>query len=270
MLPGLSHTVEAAIRKVMTPKVTGQTVAGYDAGDYTLYGGRDEETRALGVQQMSGPEIAIVVTDPERPVGDIRVQTGGAGSVLFIDNRAWQGTLNASIRLLGEDCAVLFNDIGPAGYVTLNDVFLRSHQQFLFWGRGATAVGCNVEIEGIGHGLAVGDDALISNGVWVRNYNMHALHDLRSGARIGRAPVTTVIERHVWLGQDVLLLGCERIGSGAVVGARSFVNRPVPPCTLVVGTPAAVLRDGVSWGRDTYTMTGTERVALGWPEAPAG
>jgi hypothetical protein len=250
--------------------VTALSAESYEAADYMIFGGREEEARALGVQQVSGPEISLVVTDPERPVGDVRVQTGGHGNVLFIDNRAWQGTLIASVRILGNDCAVIFNDIGPSGYVAISDVFLRSHEQFLFWGRGATAVSCSIEIEGTGRGVMVGDDALISNGVWLRNYNMHALHDLATGERIGRAPVTTVIERHVWLGQDVLLLGCERIGAGTVVGARSFVNRKLPRCVLAVGSPARVLRDGVSWGRDTYTMTGAERLALGVPETPQG
>jgi hypothetical protein len=270
MLPGLSSAVEATIRKVLTPQVTALRPDHYELADHHLIPGRDEQCQALGVLLISGPELMVVVTDPERPVGDIRVQTGGTGNLLFLDNRAWQGTLSASIRILGNDCAVIFNDIGRGGYVALPDVFMRSHRQFLFWGRGATAVSCSIEIEGMDQGVAIGDDALISNGVWIRNYNMHALHDLRSGEAIGRAPVTTVLERHVWLGQDALLLNCALVGSGSVVGARSLVTRPVPPCVVVAGNPAQVRREAVSWGRDTYHMSGAERVALGWPALPGG
>ena len=97
---------------------------------------------------------------------------------------------------------------------------------------------------------------------------MHALHDLASGAPIGRPPVTTVLERHVWLGQDALLLGCERVGMGSVVGARSLVKGHVPPRVAVAGTPARVLREGVSWGRDLHGMTAAERVAVGAPPSP--
>jgi acetyltransferase-like isoleucine patch superfamily enzyme len=116
----------------------------------------------------------------------------------------------------------------------------------------------------------VGDDALISGGVWVRNYDMHALHDLRSGALISRPPVDTVIELHVWLGQDALLLNTERVGMGAIVGARALVKGHVPPRVAVAGTPARVIREGVSWGRNTYGMTGAERLAIGVPETPSG
>jgi hypothetical protein len=270
MLPGLSSAVEATIRKVLTPSVTALGAEHYEQADYHLLAGRDEHSQALGVQLLSGPEMMVAVTDRERPVGDIRIQTGGTGNLLFLDNRAWQGSLTASVRILGNDCAVIINDIGRGGYVMLQDVFMRSHRQFLFWGQGATAVGCSIELEGQDLGVAIGDDALISNGVWIRNYNMHALHDLRTGAAIGRPPVTTVLERHVWLGQDALLLNCARVGSGAVVGARSLVTRPVPACVIAAGNPAQVRREGVSWGRDTYRMSGAERVALGWPEVPGG
>ena len=270
MLPGLSNALEATIRKVLTPQVTALGPAHYEAADYHLFAARDEQAQTIGVQLLSGSEMMVVVTDPERPVGDIRVQTGGTGNLLFIDNRHWQGTLTASIRILGSDCAVILNDIGRGGYVALHDVFMRSHRQFLFWGQGATAVGCNIEIEGTDQGVVVGDDALISNGVWIRNYNMHALADLRTGEPIGRPPATTVLERHVWLGQDALLLNCARVGGGTMVGARSLVTRSLPGCVIAAGSPAQVLREGVSWGRDTYRMTGAERRALGWPEIPGG
>lgn len=268
MIPGLSSFTEAAILAALDDSVTILGRADYDQGNYMLYSGRDAEALALGVDHTGGPELMVVVTDPVRPVGLIRIQTAAAGSLLFIDNRDWDGTLNANIRILGRETALIFSDIGRGGYVALNDVFLRSHRQFLFWGQGATAVGCSIEVEGEGQGVAIGDDALISNGVWVRNYDMHALTDLRTGAHIGRKPATTVLERHVWLGQDALLLGCERIGAGAVIGARSLVRGRVPPAVVAAGTPARVLREAVSWGRDTYAMTIEERLALGLPALP--
>jgi acetyltransferase-like isoleucine patch superfamily enzyme len=262
MIPGLSDAVEARLVAVLTPDVTAfDTEADADA-EFFFYTGKDTESAAIGVEVSDGPEITLVVTDPARPVGHLRIQTGGNGHLVYIDNRAWGGSLHANIRLAGGDSALIFNDIGP-GYVGLGDVFLRSGGQFLFWGRGATAVGCSLEIEGSGKGIVIGDDALISNGVWIRNHDMHPLHDLATGARIGRPPVSTVLERHVWLGQDALLLGCERIGKGAVVGARSLVKGRVAPCVAVAGTPARVLREGVSWGRDMAGMTPAERQSLG-------
>ena len=268
MIPGLSIGAEAGLRAVLSPEVTDATEDHYLAADYVLLDGRDAASHALGVQHVGGPELVLAVTDPFRPVGAVRIETQRPGVLLFIDNRAWQGALHANIRVLGGDCAVLFNDI-VNGYVALHDVFLRSDQQFLFWGRGATAVGCSIELQGAGQGVVIGDDALISNGVWLRNHDMHALHDLASFAPIGRPAVTTVLERHVWLGQDALLLGCARVGMGAVVGARALVKGRVPPRVAVGGVPARLLREGVSWGRDLHGMTEAERRMVGG-STPAG
>jgi hypothetical protein len=270
MIPGMSSAVEAGLRKVLTQGVTTLDSQHYAAQPCHLLSSKDARIEALGIRQLAGPEFTVAVTDPVRPVGELRVQTAGTGNLLFLDNRAWRGRLIATLRLLGNDSAIVFNDIGNDGFVMLHDVFMRSHRQFLFWGQGATAVGCSIEIEGVDFGVAIGDDALISHGVTIRNYNMHGLHDLRTGVAIGRPPASLVLERHVWLGQDALLLNCARIGSGSVVGARSLVTRPVPPCVIAAGSPATVRRQGVSWGRDTYRMTSAERLAIGWPNELGG
>jgi hypothetical protein len=267
MIPGITSDMEARLLAVLDPRVT-------DLGEETL-GGREftlmdlAEARRLGVQSIGSGDATVVVTNPDRALGDIRVQLGGTGSVLFFDNQDWSGGFEARIRLPASDCLLFFNDIADR-FVALNEIFLRSSQQMLFWGMGASAVGLSVEMEGDGHCLAIGDDALISGGVWARNYDMHAMHDLATGALITKPPVDMVVERHVWLGQDALLLGTERVGMGAIVGARALVKRAVPPRVVVAGTPARVIRENVSWGRHTYGMVAAERVAIGLTETPNG
>jgi acetyltransferase-like isoleucine patch superfamily enzyme len=51
----------------------------------------------------------------------------------------------------------------------------------------------------------------------------------------------------------VILSGHVEVGDGAVVGMRSLVrNQKVPARTAVAGTPARVIREGVTWsGEDT-------------------
>jgi hypothetical protein len=267
MVPGMISTTEARLRELLAPSVTAVREDALAGVEMTLLAAHDEEARALGIQSEGGPDVTVVVTDPGRPLGHVHLQAGGPHNTLFFDNRGWTGNFHANIRLAGEDSIAMFNRIGDA-YVALADVFLRSDRQFLFWGEGASAVGCSLEIEGIGHGMVVGDDALISGGVWLRNYDMHAMHDLRTGACIGRPPLDTVVERHVWLGQDVLLLSCERIGMGSIIGARSVVKGVLPPRVVAAGTPARVLREGVSWGRHPYGMTTAERISIGLPELP--
>ena len=267
MIPGISNTAEERLRQVLEPSITDlreETLAGRQ---FSLFDAQDEEARLLGIEASGSGELTVVVTDPSRRLGAIRVQTAGRNNLLFLDNLTWGGSMYASIRILGSETVLFFSDIGGA-YCAFPDIFMRSSNQLLFWGAGASAVGCSIEFEGEDRSLAVGDDALISGGVWIRNYDMHAMHDLRTGRRIGRPPASMVLERHVWLGQDAMLLGAERVGMGAIVGARALVKGPVPPRVAVAGTPARVIRDEVSWGRDTYAMTPAERLSIGCKPVP--
>jgi acetyltransferase-like isoleucine patch superfamily enzyme len=75
-------------------------------------------------------------------------------------------------------------------------------------------------------------------------------------------PCDTVIERHVWLGQDALLLRCPRIGAGSIVAARAVVNRPVERFVAAGGIPARTLRRNTTWGRTISVLSPGERKML--------
>ena len=154
----------------------------------------------------------------------------------------------------------MFNRIGD-GYVALAEVFLRSRPAVPVLGRrGPRRSAAAWRSRAIGRGMVVGDDALISGGVWMRNYDMHAMHDLRTGARINRPPLDTVLERHVWLGQDALLLELRAGRHGLRSSARVRWSRGWCRARVVAaGTPARVMREGVSWGRHPYGMSAAER-----------
>ena len=257
MIPGLSSAAEAQLAAVLVPAVTALTPPHYAALDTTILTPAD--AARLGIVLSGIHEPTLVVTDPGRPIGRVNLECAGRDALVFVDNRA--GALHGSLRILGDDCAVIVH-APPGNLIGAPNWFLRSHGQFLFWGPGATAVECTIEIEGDGHGVVIGDDALIASGVWIRNHDMHALHDLATGTLLSRPPVTTIVERHVWLGQDALLLSCERIGTGSVVGARSMVKGTLPPRVAAAGVPARILRQGVSWGRDRMGMTEAERALV--------
>lgn len=263
-LPGLSAAAEDRLVALLDPRVTSLTAEALAALPMTIFGPLDPDLQRLGISATGNRDLTVIVTDPDRPIGQLRVEVGGVGNLLFFDNRAASGALHGNIRILGSDCAVIFDQIGDT-YIALHDVFMRSSGQLLFWGAGSSAVGCSIEMEGEGRAVVIGEDALISSDIWIRNHDMHAVHDIRSGERINRPPVDTILERHVWLAQGSLLLNCQRIGMGSIVGAMSLAKGVIGECVAVAGTPARVVRYQVSWGREVAGMTAQERFSLGLP-----
>lgn len=261
MIAGLSEAGEARLATLLASKVTALRPDVLASADLALFNPGDADLARLGIHATGHPSLLVLTTDPTRPVGNLRIDARAPGCLLFLDNRAATGQLLGTIRMLGPDTAALFPALGD-GYIALHDVFMRSPGQMLFWGIGATAVGCSIEIEGEGRMVAIGDDCLLSSGIWIRNHDMHAIHDLCTGERINRPPVDTIVERHVWLGQNALLLNCRRVGTGAIVGAQSLVKGEIGPCVAVGGIPARVLRYQVSWGRDIAGITEAERALL--------
>lgn len=53
---------------------------------------------------------------------------------------------------------------------------------------------------------------------------------------------TINIEDNVWLGNRVLIIGNVTIGEGAIVAAGAVVCKDVPPCAIVGGNPAKVIK----------------------------
>lgn len=51
-----------------------------------------------------------------------------------------------------------------------------------------------------------------------------------------------VIDDFVWLGSDVTISGNVHIGEGAIVAIGSVVVKDVPPCAIVGGNPAKVIK----------------------------
>jgi len=117
-----------------------------------------------------------------------------------------------------------------------------------YLGAGVTSVSSGWIIEGIATSLIIGDDFMASWGISARNYDSHALFDIESG-HIINTPQSLRIGPHCWVGQDARIIRGVQVGPGAVIGAGALVNADVPASTVVAGTPAKVVRSGVTWAR---------------------
>lgn len=95
--------------------------------------------------------------------------------------------------------------------------------------------GCTFQDQG---GVTIGDDCLIGHNTVLATLN----HDLAPSRRADMHPAPIVIGRNVWIGSNATVLPGVTIGDDAVVAAASVVTKDVPAKSVVVGSPARVVR----------------------------
>lgn len=154
-------------------------------------------------------------------------------------------TDNLASLLVGGDAPTVF--LGPDTELTAGDIYCGGGSSVVLDGR-ATATRCAVLDARNGGSIVIRQGQLWAANVYVATDDMHRLEDLATGARINPYGARIVIGRHVWLGRDVVVTGHVEIGDGAVVGLRSLVRgTKVASNTAVAGTPARVVREGITW-----------------------
>lgn len=101
--------------------------------------------------------------------------------------------------------------------------------------------------------ISIGHEVAISERVVIRDSDNHAIvteSNKNEGSNMNvdkqvLAPI--VIQDHVWIGMNVIVLKGVTVGEGAIVAAGSVVNKDVPPHCMVAGIPAKVVKTNVSW-----------------------
>jgi len=93
--------------------------------------------------------------------------------------------------------------------------------------------------------IKIGDDCSISWRVDVLDSNGgHKI--LINNSNISReGPVH--IGNHVWIGHGTSILPDVEIGDGAVIAAKSLVNKDIPENSLAAGIPAEIIESNITW-----------------------
>lgn len=91
--------------------------------------------------------------------------------------------------------------------------------------------------------IVIGEMVAIGRNVAIRDNN--GGHLININGYMDARPV--IIGEHVWLCEQSTILSGVKIGDGTIVGARSVVNRSLPPHVTVAGNPAQIGSEGIEW-----------------------
>ena len=220
-------------------------------------GARGEILDALDLRLVSGPfpdwweqnGNALYVREgfavPERLL-EVMVTYPFSGALLVV---ATDISMVSSL-LLGGDDATIF--IGPDTYMSAAEFYCGARSAIILNGGVVATSRAMVDARNGGSVVAEHDQLWAAN-VVVTTDDMHRLEDLVTGERLNAYGAQIRLGTHVWLCRDAIVTGNTEVGEGCVVGARAMVRgQKVPANTAVAGTPARVIREGITWrGEDT-------------------
>lgn len=107
-----------------------------------------------------------------------------------------------------------------------------------------------VHISAIDH-VEIGDGTLMASHIYISD-NSHGKYNGVEGE--DSSPLTppdhrvyitspVIIGKNVWIGEGVIVLPGVTIGDGCVIGAHSIVNKDIPAYSMVVGSPAKIIKE---------------------------
>ncbi len=97
--------------------------------------------------------------------------------------------------------------------------------------------------------IYIGKDCMFADNITFRTGDSHAIKSIKSDERINHAK-NIIIEDHVWIGANSLILKGSIIGNGSVVGSGSIVTKEFGSNLIIGGIPARIKKSDIYWTRE--------------------
>lgn len=172
---------------------------------------------------------------------------------------------NENVIEVGHGCRIsntLIRVRGNGHRITLGEnctyqggnIWVEDNNCMLIIGTGTTVVEAAIGVTEPGSKIEIGSECMFAHGIEIRSGDSHSIFDKANGERINFARNIN-IGRHVWLAADVMILKGVEIGDDCVVASRSLVTKSFAANSLIGGTPAALMRENITWDRQRVYRT---------------
>ncbi len=156
--------------------------------------------------------------------------------------------INYEARCLNSEC-VLDDSRGGKGVEKLRIRFSAGDGCRFRLGKGSSVGDVNVFL-GENSQLLIGDDCMFSWEIVMRMTDAHTVLDSQTGEIVNRQTSPCVIGNHCWIGLRSVVMKNASLSDNSIVGAGSIVTaRFDEPFTAIAGSPARVVKRGVTWDR---------------------
>lgn len=100
----------------------------------------------------------------------------------------------------------------------------------------------NCSVSGENAGVFIGDNVMIAPNVVIIAFNHGYENTDLPMVEQKNSEAAIIIEDDVWISSNCTIGKGVKIGKGSIIAANSFVNKDVPPYSIVGGVPAKVIR----------------------------
>lgn len=138
--------------------------------------------------------------------------------------------------------------IGEGCHITGGSAWFEDYGCVISIGRRTSIQSAHLAATEPGSAIEIGTDCMFAYDIDVRTGDSHSIIDPDTRLRINHARNVTIGDG-VWIAAHVSILKGGSVGAGSIVGTRSVVTSEIPPRSLAVGSPAAVIRTPVRWTR---------------------
>lgn len=152
---------------------------------------------------------------------------------------------NSSISITGNNNEIIFEKDSK---IRNCEIIIRGNGCKIFIGKKTTFGGARIINVGADNLIKIGNNCLFADNIEIWSSDTHAIFD--SNHMMINQERAIIINDNVWIGAHVKILKGVTIGKGSVIGLGALVTNNVPSCSISVGNPNRVIREGISWKID--------------------